>query len=90
MQKQCNKNEVNFCLFLCLQNAYIKSCPRDFLYHVTGCHVMHNTTIKFSQQQLMEKCVTDYGANSHLVAVETEEERLYLKDMIENSGRLEK
>ena len=73
--------------FLFSQSTYAMSCPRDFLDHVTGCHVLHQTTFDFTQQELMEKCVTDYGNKSHLVAIETEEERLYLKDLIENSGR---
>ena len=64
------------------------SCPDGFMEHVTGCHKLSMTHYTVTQAQLMDKCSTDYGRRVHLSAIETEEEKNHIKDIISDSGNV--
>ena len=69
-----------------LQESYVLSCLAGFTEHVTGCHKLSVNHYTVTQPQLMDKCSTDYGHTVHLIALETEEEKNHVKQMITNSG----
>ena len=62
------------------------NCPAGFTEHVTGCHKLSVNHYTVTQPQLMDKCSTDYGRRVHLLALETEEEKNHIKQMIIDSG----
>ena len=53
-----------------------------------SCYQLFNITSDTTQQTLMEKCSTDYGPQTYLFAVESEEESMTLYEFVHESGNI--
>ena len=79
-----------------LQEAYVQNplcmlaggAIAGFTQIGSSCYGLFNITSETTQQALMEKCSTDYGLKTHLLAIESEEESMALHEFMQESGKL--
>ena len=81
-----SSNLENTQIIFAFQASYVAACLNGFTAHTSGCHKLFPAANARTPQELMETCASDYGVRTHLVAVETQQEKEHMEEMVAQSG----